>query len=90
MCEGVSGIEENNLFGLGIFPNPAASEFTLNSDAVGYGSVAILDITGRVAFQQNTLITSTQKINIQELPNGVYSLVVTIENNRSVVSFVKI
>jgi hypothetical protein len=52
--------------------------------------VAILDITGRVAFQQNTLITSTQKINIQELPNGVYSLVVTIENNRSVVSFVKI
>jgi uncharacterized delta-60 repeat protein len=90
VCEGVSSVEESNLFGLGIFPNPSSTEITLTSDVLGNGSVAILDITGRVVLQNRTVVTSTQKMNIQDLPNGVYSVLVTIENKRAVVSFVKI
>ena len=90
ICEGISSVEETNLLGLGVFPNPSSSEITLTSEAVGNGTITILDITGRAVFQNKLAITSTQKINIQELPNGVYSLVVTIENKRSVISFVKI
>jgi uncharacterized delta-60 repeat protein len=90
ICEGVSSVEESNLFGLGIFPNPSSNEITLTSDVLGNGSIAILDMTGRIVIQNRTVVTSTQKLNIQDLPNGVYSVVVTIENKRSVVSFVKI
>jgi hypothetical protein len=47
-------------------------------------------MAGRVVLQQKTVVSSTQKINIQDLPSGIYSLAVIIENNQSVVSFVKL
>jgi uncharacterized delta-60 repeat protein len=90
ICEGVSGVEENNLFGLNVFPNPSNNEITLTSDVVGKGTITVLDMTGRVALQNKMVVSSTQKINIQELPSGIYSLIVLIENKQSVVSFVKL
>ena len=90
ICEGVSSVEENNVFGLSIFPNPSENELTLTSDAVGKGTVTIVDMTGRVTLQQKMVISSTQKINIQNLPSGIYSLIVSIESKQSVISFVKI
>jgi uncharacterized delta-60 repeat protein len=90
ICEGVSSVEENNVLGLNIYPNPANNEITLNSDVLGAGILTLIDMTGRVVLQQKTVVSSTQKINIQDLPNGIYSLSVIIENNQSVVSFVKL
>lgn len=90
ICEGVSSVEENNVLGLNIYPNPANNEITLNSNVLGAGTVTLVDMTGRVVLQQKTVISSTQKINIQDLPSGIYSLSVIIENNQSVVSFVKL
>ena len=86
ICEGVSGIEENNLFGLKIYPNPANNEITLTSGVSGNGTITLLDLTGRVALQQKIVLSSTQKINIQELPSGFYSLRVMLEAKQSVVS----
>ena len=90
ICEGVSGVEENNLLGLNLFPNPANNEITLNSDVMGAGTLTVVDMTGRIVLQHKTVVSSTQKINIQELPSGIYSLSVTIENKQSVTSFVKL
>lgn len=90
ICEGVSSVEENNVFGLNIYPNPANNEITLNSDVMGAGTLTVVDMTGRIVLQQKTVVSSTQKINIQDLPGGIYSLSVIIENNQSVVSFVKL
>jgi uncharacterized delta-60 repeat protein len=90
ICEGVSGVEENNLFGLAIFPNPSHNEITLTSDVVGNGTVSIVDMTGRVVLQNKMVITASQRLNIQDLTNGIYSLVVTVDQKQSVVSFVKI
>jgi uncharacterized delta-60 repeat protein len=89
ICEGVSGVEENNLFGLAIFPNPSHNEITLTSDVVGNGTVSIVDMTGRVVLQNKMVFTASQRINIQDLTNGIYSLVVTVDQQQSVVSFVK-
>jgi hypothetical protein len=47
-------------------------------------------VTGRAALQHNMVVSSTQKLNIQELPSGIYSLIALIENKQSVVSFVKL
>ena len=90
ICEGVSGVEESNLFELTIFPNPSHNDFTLTSDVVGNGTISVVDMTGRIAFQTKLVIASSQSINIQALPNGIYSLVVTVDQKQSVVSFVKI
>jgi len=90
ICEGVSGVEENNLFGLAIFPNPSHNEITLTSDVVGNGTVSIVDMTGRVVLQNKMVIAASQRITIQDLTNGIYSLVVTVDQKQSVVSFVKI
>jgi len=91
ICEGVSNVEENNVFGMVVFPNPNTSgEITLTSNEVGTGSISILDMTGRVVFVQNGVVSSTQKINIEALPIGIYSLSVVLESKRSTVSFVKL
>jgi uncharacterized delta-60 repeat protein len=90
ICEGVSGVEENNLFGLAIFPNPSHNEITLTSDVVGNGTVSIVDMTGRVVLQNKMVIAASQRITIEDLTNGIYSLVVTVDQKQSVVSFVKI
>lgn len=89
ICEGVSSVEENNAFGLAIFPNPSENEITLTSDVVGNGTVSIVDMTGRVVLQNKMVFTASQRLNIQDLTNGIYSLVVTVDQQQSVVSFVK-
>jgi hypothetical protein len=81
-------LEERNVSVEGIMR--ANNEITLNSDVMGAGTLTVVDMTGRVVLQQKTVVSSTQKINIQDLPSGIYSLAVIIENNQSVVSFVKL
>jgi uncharacterized delta-60 repeat protein len=90
ICEGVSSVEESNAFGLTIFPNPSQNEITLTSNVVGNGTISIVDMTGRVVLQNKMVFTPSQRINIQNLTNGIYSLVVTVDQQQSVVSFVKI
>ncbi|MFA9219563.1 MAG: T9SS type A sorting domain-containing protein [Sediminibacterium sp.] len=90
ICEGVSGVEENNLFGLNVFPNPSNNEITLTSDVVGKGTITVVDMTGRMVLQNKLVIAPSQRISIQDLPNGIYSLIVTVDQQQSVVSLVKI
>jgi hypothetical protein len=47
-------------------------------------------MTGRVVLQNKMVITASQRLNIQDLTTGIYSLVVTVDQQQSVVSFVKI
>jgi hypothetical protein len=86
----VIGIEENNLLRIGVFPNPVNNEITLTSNMDGTGTINILDVSGRFVLQQKIVVSATQKINVQELPAGIYSLIVIIENTQSVIPFVKL
>jgi uncharacterized delta-60 repeat protein len=90
ICEGVSSVDESNAFGLAIFPNPSQNEITLTSNVAGNGTISIVDMTGRVVLQNKMVFAASQRINIQDLTNGIYSLVVTVDQQQSVVSFVKI
>ena len=89
-CEGIVGVEEIQTNAFSIYPNPSASLITLTAPTTGYGSIRIVDLTGRVVKQKNMFFNSTQEINIAELPNGIYSVVVTLEAKQSVVTLVKI
>ena len=90
LADVVSQVEEPSTFSINAFPNPAQSQITINCSFVGNGTITILDMTGRVSLQNKMVFSSTQEINIQELPSGIYSLLLTIENKQSITSFVKL
>jgi hypothetical protein len=86
----VSSVENDNtdangLKIIGISPNPAGEEaylqFTAGNTEVSAIMIEVVDVTGRVVaqFQQPVQFSSgeqTLKMNLQELPQGVYMLIV--------------
>lgn len=62
---------------ISIYPNPAKNEVFLKSsrNISENGNVEIFDNSGKLVSQQK--ISTTNSINIQKLPNGVYTLKVT-------------
>ncbi|MEL6812663.1 MAG: DUF1028 domain-containing protein [Bacteroidota bacterium] len=77
---------------LNLFPNPASDELTLQMDAsVQLETVSIFDINGKkvsadVGFEAQTL---QQKLDISQLPNGLYFLKVTTLEGDVAIKFVK-
>jgi len=71
-----------------IYPNPA-NEFinieSLNSETV---DVKIFDITGKFAFQWNS-VRPDERINVQSLSKGVYVIEVSSDHNTSISKFIK-
>lgn len=86
----ISSVNEVNNFNLSVYPNPSNNEITLSTAITGKGRFTLVDMTGRVVLQQEMAFTSSQRLNIQDVPSGIYSLVVSIENKQSVVSLVKL
>lgn len=57
---------------LSIFPNPAKTEFTINTK-LGTGTIELIDMTGRqVLTKQIDAMSST--LNIENLSNGIYTV----------------
>lgn len=90
VCEGTIGVEALEAIHLSLYPNPASDVITLNSNSSGWGKLQIVDLTGRVVFQKNQLFGAFQELNIADLPNGIYSLVVTLDEKQSVIPFIKL
>ena len=74
----VNEVKENNVFS--IYPNPANSTVTVSSNV---NHVAIYDITGKLVLTQVANVTSL-KVNIDNLPKGVYIVNVTTQNGQNV------
>ena len=64
-----------------IIPNPAQNRFTVKSNNnIARGEIVVRDVTGRLLIQKK--INSEQMIvDSSDLPNGLYILSVTNENN---------
>jgi len=89
-CEGIIGVEESEVIQLSLYPNPASDVLTLTSNIAGWGKMQIVDLTGRVVFQNNQLFSANQEVNIAELPHGMYSLAVTFDQKQAVITFIKL
>ncbi len=71
-----------------IFPNPTNGKLNLilDSQVDGYVQMNIMDITGRTAITSLLQVVSGRNsalIDIAELPNGVYNVIVSDGNHRS-------
>ncbi|MCC7233207.1 MAG: T9SS type A sorting domain-containing protein [Bacteroidia bacterium] len=78
----ISGIEDNTVSGLSLFPNPATDLVTVSNLPAG-STVRITDMTGRKVYSrpagsENTLV------NTSDFANGVY--LVQVENNKGVLT----
>ena len=77
---------------LTLFPNPATSELTLAVDpSVRLTKLSIIDINGKnIETQTNLNLAATQqKLNIAQLPSGIYFLKVESDEGATSIKFVK-
>lgn len=79
-CVGI-GIEEAAMRTLALFPNPNDGRFTLElpEEMNGTSELQVLDLAGRAVAQQQFTGTSIHQVDLTNLPNGLYTLV--LHNN---------
>jgi hypothetical protein len=84
-CEGGVGVKEiSTISEITLFPNPTQEILNIQFTSLQgkYTKATIIDVTGRVVHQEKIVIgtgVTTTRINVSNLSNGLYSLV--IENN---------
>ncbi|MGL4596158.1 MAG: DUF7619 domain-containing protein [Bacteroidia bacterium] len=62
--------------GVAVFPNPASDELNLVLDKSFTGTIMLTDALGRVVQTQRINVSTTAKLMLENLPAGVYSLVI--------------
>ena len=73
----VTEIAEN---GYKLYPNPATTEFNVEfASTVNEGSIRIMDIQGREIMQKNINNVDFQSMNIAQLENGFYMVVINAD-----------
>lgn len=65
-----------------VAPNPAQDEFEITG-LPGEVAVRLIDFSGNTIFMQKEIESSSVKINIRHLPNGIYLLHLSDKNGRS-------
>ena len=86
----VEDVELNNK--LRLFPNPADNELTLGVDpSIALTNLSIYDINGKNLFSQSDFGAQQlqQKINVSQLPSGVFFLTVESDQGTTSIKFVK-
>ncbi len=80
------GVEETKAMELALFPNPSNGSFSaiFNNIETDYYDVQLIDVSGKVVFNNNTFITDQSTFDYQfDLPAGIYTLSVN-NNNKSI------
>lgn len=70
------GVQENNISGLNIYPNPANDFLHITTSANGVKTVAIYDVVGK---QVLNTTTANEVINVSSLNAGIYMVKITEE-----------
>lgn len=71
--DGFAGIDENKLFEMAIYPNPASSAITIQTEQeIHNANLTIMDLQGKVLVTQ--AYQAGQEISVNELTNGTYIL----------------
>ncbi|WP_109830039.1 putative Ig domain-containing protein [Reichenbachiella versicolor] len=85
--DGVSSVDGEILEDVTLFPNPATSEITLNSESSVFDSYEISDLSGGLVQAGNLL--AQKSISIADLPTGVYMLKVSGIDGVKTMRFIK-
>lgn len=89
---GITEVEENFVNGksIKIFPNPAASELTIDNGKLQIDRIEIYNVLGKKIFQsQISDLKSQIFVDVSQLPSGIYFVKVRGEKEERVAKFVK-
>lgn len=67
------GINENEIFSLSVYPNPATNDVVVSQELLPY-NLNIVDMSGRVVFEQKNISQKNLNIDISSLSQGIYQL----------------
>jgi hypothetical protein len=81
-CEinGVVGIKEMQKAFANHFPNPATGIINFNTNLIGDANIKVFDNFGTLVKSTNLEINNNFQLNLSELSNGFYNVVVTTPN----------
>lgn len=85
------GIAETSLGAIDLFPNPSNGQFSvqLPAEMGGKAELQVLDLTGRMVAHRSLLGSGRSTVDLTELPNGLYTLVLrnngTVANARTII-----
>jgi photosystem II stability/assembly factor-like uncharacterized protein len=73
------------------FPNPAADKITLDFSKASVHNIhiAVYEVSGKVAFQENITVADKEMIDISELGQGMYFLVIDTDQGKLTKKFIK-
>ena len=83
----ITDVNENGSMTVTVYPNPVTSELTVNTNSSEY-QVNIYSITGALIRTMNNC-SNTTRINVEDLPCGVYVIRLTDGNNVETSRFIK-
>ena len=86
---GSTGVKNIAKDGVEIFPNPAADELTISMDAGAYADFTVTNNLGQQLIEQKIIAAQT-KVNLVNLPAGVYYITFRGDNGTEVRKFVKL
>lgn len=73
-----TGVEENTISVISVFPNPANETIQVSFDQWEKGTLSVTDMTGRKVLAQDMNANNT-KVNVADLPAGCYTLSIQTE-----------
>lgn len=73
---------------ISLYPNPANSNFNIHSKD-NILNIKILDVNGRIIFNQNNLNSNTSNIDVSNLKSGIYMVIVENESGIQKTKFIK-
>jgi hypothetical protein len=83
------GLNENNLTGVSIYPNPTQGKIVVTLQRAETVSIALKNVLGQVIDSKTSTNSKQVELNIDEAP-GIYFLeIVNVKNERSIVRIVK-
>ncbi len=59
---------------ISIYPNPASNQFVINSGQLLIEEIKIIDMQGRIIYQNNTPLIGSTTISVSDIAKGIYYL----------------
>ncbi len=89
VCDTVLKVNNiSNKHSVQLLPNPATDELTITMDMNAYSSFIITNEVGQLLLQ-GPMYNAISKVNIKELPSGMYLILLKGESGNKVMKFVK-
>lgn len=82
------GIEENELAGVNVFPNPSNGSFAINLEQSLEGDITIVGIDGKLIHTEKIASRKFIEINLNDVEAGVYMLQLNTESKRKTIRII--